>query len=161
MSSDQENVILDKILAKPATLEAERVGQEYLISELRADHLPNQANMVTMMMMQNFYKGKTDPESAAITETIDKLVKEENRYLFEAMNLLAGDVSKLAAKGIKPEIALNLRSKYGRGLDGAAVLANLLRTQSNKIEFEETIAPIVKDLVDTRRIDTGSKALFK
>lgn len=143
--------ILDKLLAQPDSLKAERVGEEFLVNDVRGDTLPNTGNLATFLLLQNFYKGAdaTDTRAKETLENIGKAVNEENKYLLEAINILNGSLPDDASEAQKMAVA-NIKSKYGKGIDGAAVLSNLLRRKANELEFDLMINPLVAGLVADR-----------
>lgn len=139
--------LLDQILAKPTSLEQERVGEEFLINEQRGDSMPSSGNLTTMMMLKSLYA-----DDAEKKEIIDAAVAEETTYLLEAMNILSGKADiKVGGDTEKGKVIVkNLQAKYGRSIEGAAILASLLRRKANELEFDEMINPAVKNIVDKR-----------
>lgn len=142
------NKLLDQILAEPTSLNEQRTGEDYLINEQRGDSLPNSSNLTTMMLLRSLYKDSTIDSKDAIMKSIDGAVNEESKYLVEAMSILSGDLPtdpKVSA------VFRNLRDKYGKTIEGASILANLIRRKTNEREFNIMIDPIVKKVIESRK----------
>lgn len=153
------NEILNKLVAEPDSLKAERIGEEFLVNDVRGSTLPNTGNLATFLLLQNFYKNAAPTaddkaKNERHLKNIQNAVDQENKYLLEAVDILSGDntLDDSATDEDKKKFLsrMNLRSKYGSTIDGAAVLSNLLRRKANEREFDEMIDPLVQNILDDR-----------
>lgn len=153
MSSEQKQVnVLENFIAKPNSLEAERVGRSYFLDN-HSNVIPNEGNLLSLLTMKKFYKGQDEEK------WLTSIGQEEGKYLTEAMKMLtaksgvnaAGDslANGLSANDLKS--AKKLQQKFGSDFNAALGLANMLKSKSEQVEFDSLINPLVAGLSEKTR----------
>lgn len=118
---------LNSALAAPASLEQQRTGKGFFLDE-KTTPIPSEANMLTILTMKDLFKDKV--------ATLDKVAKEESKYLMRAMEILTGDPAQ-------PQIK-RVQDKFGKDVAGAAQLAQLLKTEAINQEYQEQVSELLQ-----------------
>jgi len=136
MSTEQQNInVLENFIAKPQSLEAERVGRRYFLDS-HDKVIPNEANLLSLMTLKEFYSGDEDSKKAF--ETIGK---NETKYLTEAMKILSEDIKD--ASDAKSIATKKLQQKFGRDFNAAIGLSNMLKNKAEEIEYDLLIKAVI------------------
>lgn len=127
---------LQTFITDPLSLQADRYGKA-LFLDAHTDPVPNEANMLTLMTLKDFYT-ETDP---AAIKALNQVGVEENRFLVEAAKILAGDSKKERM----------IQQKFGRDLTAARELGKYLKTRSDENLFNEIFADNVAAIDEARK----------
>ena len=145
---------LSSALAAPSTLDQQRTGQGFYLDE-HTPALPSEGNMLTIMTLKDLYKTQNgaSPEEVALTS----VHKEESKYLMHALKILAAPTKSDGDEAAKKKAAAaqRIQNKFGKDLAGATQLAQLIKQEAVKAEFEADIKPIMKgfERVEGRALD--------
>jgi hypothetical protein len=145
MSNEQQNInVLENFIAKPQSLEAERVGRRYLLDS-HDKVIPNEANLLSLTTLKEFYAD--DDESKKAFQAIGK---NETKYLTElAMKILSEDTK--AATDAKSIATKKLQQKFGRDFNAAIGLSNMLKNNlAEELEYDELIKAVIPNDIKNR-----------
>lgn len=138
MSSENKNInVLENFISKPNSLEAERVGRSYFLDN-HADVIPNEGNLMSLLTLQKFYK-----DDVNINDALKKIGANESKYLVEAMQLLTADTTN---NDDESKTKRKIQQKFGQNFNASLGLAQMLKTKSEEVAFNDLINPIVKTL---------------
>ena len=128
------------VSAYPQTPADERFFQKYFLNET-GTALPNEANNVTLLTLQNLYKDNADATTLA---AIQSCADAENKYLVNAMKILTGELGAYAG----PELAgvERLRQKFGTDATGAIYLAHLLKQRETELRYHRILDPVIQKI---------------
>ena len=142
---------IGNILARPNTLEEQRLGQAFFAEENTAV-ITNEADLLSLMTLKEFYKGSA-PGDADASAALLSIGREESRYLIESMKVLSKDTRALSQN--EASKYNKIKAKFGRDFNGAKQLAMLLKSEADATEYRELILPIVAPLVQARKDGRG------
>src|SRR5690606_6571832 len=135
-----QSAILGKALAEPQTLADERAINALLTdSPESAD--TSEGNLMSLKL-RAIYK---DEKDKSYKTAIEATMKEESKYLMQAIRLLNKDTLDSA----------RLRTKFGRGLAGAVDMAKVLKTRADDIELHQMLYHGVKEIIEARKSGSG------
>ena len=140
--SDLRNA-LTKGLSNPQSLKQQADVRGYFLDD-HSQAQSNEPNMLTFLTMRDLFKtndGTSDEEKA-----IGATAREESKYLLTAMKILQSDDSVAENKKFK--------DKFGKDLKGASDLAQVLKTEAIKREYENDL-----DIILSKNTILGRKAL--
>lgn len=124
---------LSSALAAPSSLQEQRRGQGYFLDD-HTPAIPSEGNMLTLLTMKDLFKDG-DPEAKA---ALGAIAKEESKYLMQAMKVLSSETEGAGGESIR-----RMQDKFGKDMAGATQLAQLLKNESIKQEYEEDIKKFV------------------
>ena len=133
--SDNLVTSLSSALAAPSSLQELRKGQGYFLDD-HTPAIPSEGNMLTLLTMKDLFKDGGDEEAKA---ALGAIAKEESKYLMQAMKVLSSETSGDGGDSIR-----RMQDKFGKDMAGATQLAQLLKNESIKQEYED-----IKKFVDS------------
>lgn len=139
MSNEQQNInVLENFIAKPQSLEAERIGRRYFLDS-HDKVIPNEANLLSLMTLKEFYTGDEEAKKA-----FEKIGKNETIYLTEAMKILSDDTA-IDPNDPSTMATKKLQQKFGRDFNAAIGLSNMLKSKAEQLEFDELITSVIPE----------------
>ena len=134
--SDLRNAITNG-LANPQSLKQQADVRSYFLDD-HSQAQANEPNMLTFLTMRDMFPTDKD--------VIENTAKEESKYLMAAMKIL----HTADAENKK------FQDKFGKDLKGANELAQVLKTEAIKREYEHDLDTILSKAKITGRAELGA-----
>lgn len=123
-------------LSNPSTIDQQTKGRAHFLSEHTSTRA-SEGNMLSLLTMKDLLRAGSADEKA-----LQAIAMEESKYLRQAMKIVSADINQITDADHKRTIT-RLQDTYGKDLAAAYSLANLLKTEQIRDEFQASIKPLL------------------
>ena len=119
--------------------------------------ITNEGNLLSLITLQQVLGREPQNE---IQRIVQGMAKEETRYLVQAMKILTGDIHGIQGNAQRAGV-LKLREKYGRDMDAALKLGEVLKARGDSKAVDLMFNPFVMDSLRSNDEDANIRGGFR
>lgn len=128
---------LQSAAAVPSTLQEARTARSHML-DTHTDAVPSEKNLLSLLTFKQALKNVGNNPAKGL----DRIVKNETKYLQKAMDILTSNSQEVVYAGGNWADYKRIQDKYGQNTAGAMALAELLQEQEEENEFKRLVGSV-------------------